>query len=114
MRYEKPGALLALARTLAASAEGMTLEEMCHVTGKSRRTVERMRDSLVSLFPQMIEEADGAAKRFRIPGGLDGFYQCPSTEELLELSKAIEEHRSAGAHVRADNLQELDRKIRAA
>jgi predicted DNA-binding transcriptional regulator YafY len=114
MRYEKPEALLELARLLAASAEGMTLEEMCQITGKSRRTVERMRDSLVSLFPQMIEEADGATKRFRIPGGLDGFYQCPTTEELLELSKIIEEHRSAGAHVRADSLQGLDRKIRAA
>src|SRR5438067_359804 len=114
MRYEKTGALLELARMLAASAEGMTLDEMCQATGESRRTIERRRDALLLLFPQMVAESDGATKRFRIPGGLDGFFQCPTTEELLELAKTIDEHRSSGAHVRAETLQKLDRKIRAA
>jgi predicted DNA-binding transcriptional regulator YafY len=114
MRYEKPGALLELARMLAASAEGMTLDEMCQATGESRSTIERRRNALLSLFPQMVTEADGAKKRFRIPGGLDGFFQCPTTEELLELAKTIEEHRITGAHIRAGTLQKLDRKIRAA
>ena len=53
-------------------------------------------------------------KRFRIPGGLDGFFQAPSTEELLELGKTIEELRKRGANTRADTLEELDKKIRAA
>jgi hypothetical protein len=49
----------------------------------------------------MVAEADGASKRFGIPGGLDGFFQCPTTQELLELAKAID-HRNSGAHVRAE------------
>lgn len=114
MRYEKAAILLGLARTLAASAEGMTLDEMCHATGEKRRTIERMRDALQMLFPQMEEVADGANKRFRIPGGLDGFIQCPTTEELLELGKVIEELRRDGAAVRAQSLDSLDSKIRSA
>lgn len=114
MRYEKLLEMLDLARMLAANAEGMTLDEMCQATGKGRRTIERLRDVLQILFPQMEEVVDGSSKRFRISGGLDGFFQCPTIEELLELAKAIEDHRGSGAHVRAETLQRLDRKIRGA
>src|SRR4051794_30893300 len=108
MRYEKPEVLLLLARRLAASAEGLTLDEMCAATGQKRRTVERQRDALMRLFPQMEEVPDGATKRFRISGGLDGFFQAPTTEELLELAKTIEELRKREANTRADALEELD------
>lgn len=114
MHYERAGALLALGRKLAASGEGMTLDEMAQATGEKRRTVERWRDVLRTLFPQMEEIPDGATKRFRIPGGLDAFFQCPTTEELLELNKTIEELRTQGAHVRAQELERLDKKIRSA
>jgi predicted DNA-binding transcriptional regulator YafY len=114
MRYEKPALLLELARMLASSAEGMTLDEMAQRSGESRRTIERQRDALFSLFPQMEAVADGSTKRFRIPGGLDAFLQCPTKEELLELAKTIEELRKSDAHVRADTLEQLDLKIRAA
>src|SRR5205814_4115419 len=40
MRYEKPALLLELARMLASSAEGMTLDEMAQRSGESRRTIE--------------------------------------------------------------------------
>jgi predicted DNA-binding transcriptional regulator YafY len=114
MRYEKPEVLLLLARRLAASAEGLTLDEMCAATGQKRRTVERQRDALMRLFPQMDEVPDGPTKRFRISGGLDGFFQAPTTEEMLELGKTIEELWKRGATARAGTLEELDKKIRAA
>jgi predicted DNA-binding transcriptional regulator YafY len=114
MRYEKPESLLNLARMLAATAEGMTLDQMCEATGQKRRTIERQRDALMRLFPHMEEIPDGSAKRFRIPGGLDGFLQTPTAEELLELSKTIDELRRQGATVRARTLEELDKKIRSA
>lgn len=114
MRYEKAAALLRLARELAASAEGMTLDEMCAVTGEKRRTVERMRDALQMLFAQLEEVPDGPSKRFRIPGGLDGFMQCPTTEELLELGKVIEKLRRDKAHSRAKSLDNLNKKIHTA
>src|SRR5580704_8388408 len=66
MRHEKAALLLDLARRLAASAEGLTLDEMAQASGVGRRTAERMRDAIWDLFPQMEELPDGAAKRFRI------------------------------------------------
>jgi predicted DNA-binding transcriptional regulator YafY len=114
MRHEKAGVLLDLARRLAASAEGMTLDEMAAAAGMGRRTAERMRDALASLFPQMEEIAEGPTKRFRIPGGLDGVFQTPTAEELLELNKAATALRGAGAQPRARILEGLERKVRAA
>lgn len=114
MRHEKAGALLDLARRLASSAEGMTLDEIAAAAGVGRRTAERMRDALLALFPQMEEVADGAAKRFRIPGGLDGVFQTPTAEELLELNKAATSLHASGAGPRARILESLERKVRAA
>ena len=114
MRHDKATILLDLARRLAGSAEGLTLDEMAQAIGAGRRTAERMRDALWTLFPQMEETPDGQGKRFRIPAGLDGLFQSPTTEELLELSKAAEALRQAGAEPRARTLQSLERKIRSA
>ena len=114
MRHEKANSLLNLARRLASSAEGMTLDEMADAMGVGRRTAERMRDALYPLFPQMEEVADGASKRFRIPQGLDGFFQNPTTEELLELNKASAALHAAGAAPRARTLEGLERKVRSA
>jgi len=114
MRYEKAADLLKLARTLASSAEGLTLDEICRETGKERRTVERMRDALQELFPQLEEVPDGATKRFRISGGLGNFFSSPTKEELLELNKTIEELRARNANTRAQTLQDLEKKIRSA
>ena len=114
MRHEKAALLLDLARRLAASAEGLTLDEMAEASGVGRRTAERMRDAIWDLFPQMEELPDGAAKRFRIAGGLNGLFQTPTTEELLELSKAASALQASGAGPRARTLEGLERKIRAA
>lgn len=114
MRHEKAGLLLELARRLSSSAEGLTLGEMSQEIGVGRRTVERMRDALFSLFPQMEEVADGQTKRFRIPGGLDGIFQNPTAEDLLELSKAASTLHAMGAAPRARILEGLERKIRSA
>jgi predicted DNA-binding transcriptional regulator YafY len=114
MRYDKTKKILELARALASSAEGLTLEEMCRVTGCGRRTVERMRDTIRSVFPQVEEIPDHPSKRFRIPKGLDGFFQDPTTEELSDLGVVIAEFREAGAKARVESLAQLDKKIRAA
>lgn len=113
-RYDKAKKILELARVLAASAEGLTLDEMCGVAGRGRRTVERMRDTIRDVFPQMQELPDHPTKRFRIPRGLDSFFQDPTAEELSDLGIVIAELTSAQADGRARSLKELDRKIRAA
>ncbi len=114
MRHEKAGVLLELARALASSAEGLTLEEMAREAGVGRRTAERMRDALWTLFPQMEEVPDPPTKRFRIPHGLDGLFQSPNAEELVELGKAAEQLSAAGAPARAGALKALEKKIRSA
>ncbi|MFI4950138.1 MAG: DNA-binding transcriptional regulator, partial [Caulobacterales bacterium] len=82
MRHEKAGRLLELARMLASSAEGLTLDEMAERLGIGRRTAERMRDAVRDVFPQLEEVDDPPTRRFRIPAGLDGLFQAPTAEEL--------------------------------
>ena len=114
MRHEKAESLLNLARALAATPEGLTLEEMAREAGVGRRTAERMRDALWALFPQMEEIADPPTKRFKIPHGLDGLFQSPSAEELAELSRAGDALAAGGAPARAQALRTLEKKIRSA
>lgn len=114
MGYEKARDLLLLARAMASSAEGLTLEEMCQETGKERRTVERMRDVIRELFPQTEEIFEHPTKRFRIPGGLDGFLQDPTAGELSDLRLAIGDLQHRRADGRADSLVSLERKITGA
>src|ERR1700751_3963932 len=101
MRYDKTRKILELARALASSAEGLTLDDMCRVAGCGRRTAERMRDTIREVFPQMEEILDHPTKRFHIPKGLDGFFQDPTTEELSDLGVAVAELSAAGGTVRA-------------
>ncbi len=88
MRHEKAGRLLELARLLASTAEGLTLDEMADRMGVGRRTAERMRDAVREMFPQIEELDDPPKRRFRIPAGLDGLFQAPTTEELAAMSTA--------------------------
>jgi predicted DNA-binding transcriptional regulator YafY len=114
MRYDKTRKILELARALASTAEGLTLDEMCRVTSCGRRTVERMRDTIREVFPQTEEIPDHPTKRFRIPRGLDGFFQDPTADELSDLGIVVAELCEAGATGRARSLAELDKKIRGA
>ena len=114
MRYDRTRKVLELARALAGSAEGLTLDDMCRVAGCGRRTAERMRDTIREVFPQMEEVHDHPTKRFRIPKGLDGFFQDPTAEELSDLGVVIAELREAGATARAESLAALEQKVRSA
>jgi predicted DNA-binding transcriptional regulator YafY len=114
MRYDRTRTILELARALASNAEGLTIDDMCRSTGCERRTVERMRDTIREVFPQMEEILDHPTKRFHIPKGLDGFFQDPTADELSDLGVVIAELRESGAEARAGSLGSLERKIRAA
>jgi len=114
MRHEKAGRLLELARMLAATAEGLTLDEMTERLGVGRRTAERMRDAVREVFPQLEEVEDPPTRRFRIPSGLDGLFQAPTAEELAALNAAAEMLGQQGAQSRAGALRSLERKVLAA
>jgi predicted DNA-binding transcriptional regulator YafY len=114
MRHEKAQQVLELARMLAGSAEGLTLDEMARAVGVGRRTAERMRDAVWAVFPQMEAVEDPPTKRFRIPAGLDGLYQAPTAQELAALRNAADMLTSTGATARGADLRSLERKLMAA
>jgi predicted DNA-binding transcriptional regulator YafY len=114
MRHEKAARLLDLARMLASSAEGLTLDEMADRLGVGRRTAERMRDAVREAFPQMEEVEDPPTRRFRIPAGLDGIFQAPSADEFAALRAAAEQFKAAGSRNRAGALLALEQKVLSA
>lgn len=114
MRQDKAAIVLELARRMAASAEGLTLDEMMRETGAARRTTERIRDAVIALYPQTEEVWDHPTKRWRIRGGLSAFEQAPTTEELIELAKAAQGLRATGEPGRAAALEGLERKVKSA
>ncbi len=113
MRKEKLADLVRLARALAGSGEGLTLNEMAAEVGVNRRTAERMRDTLRNLFPTFQDELDGRQKRFRIPGGIDGFVVAPTPEELTEVDHAARSLELQGGTARANLLRSLAHKLKA-
>lgn len=114
MRHEKAGRLLELARLLASTAEGLTLDEMAERLGVGRRTAERMRDAVREVFPQLEEVEDPPTRRFRIPSGLDGLFQAPTADELAALRSAADTFAAAGANTRAAALLSLEQKVLSA
>jgi predicted DNA-binding transcriptional regulator YafY len=114
MRHDKAVMVIELARRLAASAEGLTLDEMAHEMRVGRRTAERLRDAVLMLFPAVEEVSDPPSKRWRIRGGLSAFEQAPTTTELVELTKAAQGLRTGGEAGRAAALESLERKLKSA
>lgn len=114
MRHEKAGRLLELARLLASTSEGLTLDEMAERIGVGRRTAERMRDAVRDVFPQLEEVDDPPTRRFRIPAGLDGLFQAPTAEELAALRASADAYAQQGSQVRAAALRSLEQKVLSA
>lgn len=114
MRHDKAVMVIELARRMAASAEGLTLDEMASEMRVGRRTAERMRDAVLMLFPAAEEIIDPPTKRWRIRGGLSAFEQAPTAVEMIELAKAAQGLRGAGEPGRAAALEGLERKVKAA
>ena len=54
-RYSRNSDILELAFAMAARPQGITIKEIEEEYGVSRRTAERMRDSLINIFPQIEE-----------------------------------------------------------
>ena len=68
MRYAPAERLLRLARHLAGTRTGLTLDEMASELEVGRRTAERLRDSLVAMFPQMDWwDDEERVRRWRLP-----------------------------------------------
>ncbi|MGB0921371.1 MAG: helix-turn-helix transcriptional regulator [Alphaproteobacteria bacterium] len=108
--------LLSLARELARrSHTGMTLSEMMAFTETSRKTSERMRDTLLQLWPE-IEAVwdDNNEKRWvlRSNEGLLGLK--PTADELADLALAQKLLTKSGESGLSSRLDDLSAKLVAA
>lgn len=114
MRYEPSQRLLHLALKLAGTRTGLTLNEMATELGVSRRTAERLRDTLAGLFPQLEDWDDEArVRRWRLPGGALAGVADPRAEAVAAVEALARECGARGEADRAGLLREAADTLRA-
>ena len=114
MRYAPAERLLRLARHLAATRIGLTLDEMASELEIGRRTAERLRDSLMAMFPQMeCWDDEERVRRWRLPGSaLVGVVELRA-EALAAIEGSARECEVQGDTDRAALLREASTTLRA-
>jgi predicted DNA-binding transcriptional regulator YafY len=114
MRYAPAERLLRLARHLAATRMGLTIDEMASELDVGRRTAERLRDSLLAMFPQMESwDDEQRVRRWRLPGSaLVGVVE-PRAEAVAVIETAARECDGRGETDRAVLLREAATTLRS-
>lgn len=65
LRYSRITDVLQILYMMMAEPSGITLENICDEFNVSRRTAERMRDSIINIFPQVsVLNEDEKVKRW--------------------------------------------------
>lgn len=114
MRHEPAHRLLRLAVQLAGTRTGLTIEEIAQQQEVSRRTAERLRDSLAELFPQLdFWDDDERVRRWRLPvGALVGLAE-PRPEAVAAVEIIARECAARGETDRATLLRDAAATLRA-
>jgi predicted DNA-binding transcriptional regulator YafY len=114
MRYAPAERLLRLARHLAASRTGLTLDEMAAELEIGRRTAERLRDTLADVFPQLDSwDDDERVRRWRLPGSaLVGVFDVRA-EAVAAIETSARECDLRGEADRAALLRDASTTLRA-
>ena len=114
MRYAPAERLLRLARHLAATRTGLTLDEMAAELEVGRRTAERLRDSLMAIFPQMEPwDDDERVRRWRLPGSALVGVVDVRAEAVAAIETSARECEGRGEDDRARLLREASTTLRA-
>jgi len=114
MRYAPAERLLRLARHLAATRTGLTLDEMATELEVGRRTAERLRDSLADIFPQMdCWDDDERVRRWRLPGSALVGVVDVRAEAVAAIETSARECEVRGETDRASLLREASTTLRA-
>jgi predicted DNA-binding transcriptional regulator YafY len=114
VRYEKLESLLRVALDLRGNAEGLSLEDIQHRYGVSRRTAERMRDAIERVFPQLEQANPGELpKRWRIRSGTISSLAGFSVEELAALNSAVKLLRRENLSEPLARLETLSSKLKS-
>lgn len=114
MHCEPVSEVMHLAVRLQGSRSGLTTDDMETELNVSRRTVERLRDSVVPSFGPLEEVETGERrKRWRLRS--DALRQLirVAPEELAELDSATEGLDRVGLTERAKTIREVAGKLRA-
>jgi len=114
MRYAPAERLLRLARSLAATSMGLTLDEMAAELGVGRRTAERLCASLAAIFPQMtFKDDDERVRGWRLPGSaLIGVVE-PGAEVVAAVESAARDYEAKGNEDREELLRKAAEILRA-
>lgn len=114
MPYEPAERLLRLALLLAGSRTGYSLDEMAGYLGVKRRTAERLRDTLLSLFPQ-IESSDDSdrIRRWRLPRTHIGALVPPPVAVISATEMAARDYAARGQSEQAALLADAAAMLRA-
>jgi predicted DNA-binding transcriptional regulator YafY len=114
MRYGPAENLFRLARHLAATRTGLTLDEMATELEVGRRTAERMRDALLAMLPGMESwDDDARVRRWRLPGSaLVGVVEPPA-EAVAAVETAARECEVRNETDRATLLRQAATTLRA-
>ncbi|GEO18722.1 helix-turn-helix transcriptional regulator [Microvirga aerophila] len=114
-RYSPAERLIQLGLALSESRGGLTLDEMADLLAVSRRTVERLRDSLDRMTGGTLisVQLDNGRKRWKLPSAKFVAFAAPTLEELTELKLAAARLRQQGATREAENLERLSLKLEA-
>ena len=114
MRFERAESLVHLALTMQSSYMGITLDDIQDEFSVSRRTAERMRDSVLRVFPSAEEvRVDGRQKRWRMPrrGGLKLIDVSAEDLATLEFAKTIFDREGLDQHAR--RISAINLKVRS-
>lgn len=98
---------------LAGTRTGLTLDEMAQEVGVGRRTVERLRDSLVDLFPQLEGwDDEERVRRWRLPSGALAGIAEPRAEAVAAVETLARECAARGEGDRAGLLRDAAMTLR--
>jgi predicted DNA-binding transcriptional regulator YafY len=112
-RHSPAERLIKLGLAMSESRGGMTLDEMAQTLDISRRTAERLRNTLDQITGGglTVVTDDEGRKRWSLPKGRFGAFTTPTRDELAELRLAARRLRKLGALEEADRLDQLSVKL---
>ena len=114
IRYERLKDIIDLAIHLQAARRGLTLDDMMSKMSVSRRTAERMRNTVEWAFgPLEVVPADDNKKHWRLNSDALRRLVPVTAEELTTLATAADTLEQSGLPEHASWLREIETKLRA-
>ena len=115
MRQELAGNIVKLAMALQGACHGLTLDDIQQRFGVKRKTAERMRNIVESVFgPLELVDSSDRRKHWRLRSNSLSAFVMVRAEEIHEVELAAAALEACGHGERANNLRKLIHSTRAA